>query len=185
MAVVRVPFCATVELASPFILDETFANPNGVKSVMLDKSNIQVVGRMETVEMPDIGPVQICVFYVIGTIQYICNAFPVVPSDVTYDVSQQSAQFDNTSGNTAPDPADTVSSDALCWLSASGCVHVAQAVGGSCCFDDIPEIESVTVEELAVANNSVSALTPDGGTCGDEEKRIVKWSGSFVITTSG
>ncbi len=184
MAEVRIPFCVTTELAAPFMLDETYASPNGVKSVMFDKSSIEVAGRIGTVDVPDIGPVQICVFYVVGTIRYICNAFPIVQSGVPYDVSQQSAQFDGTAGNTAPDPAATQSTDALCWLSASGSINVDQSVGGSCSFDDIPEIESVTVEELAVANNNVSDLAPSGGTCGDEGKRVVKWSGCFVITTT-
>ena len=185
MAVVRIPFCTTTELAAPFMLDETFASPNGVKSVMLDKSCIEVAGRMETVDMPDLGPVQVCVFYVIGTVRYICNVFPVVQAGVTYDLSQQSAQFNGVGGETAPDSASTVSSDALGWLSASGCVHIDQPIGGSCCFDDIPEIESITVEELAVANNDVSGMTPSGGTCGDEGKRIVKWCGCIVINTTG
>lgn len=183
MAVVRVPFCATTELTAPFMLNETFSNPNGVKSVMLDKSGIEVAGRPETVEMPDIGPVQICVYYIVGTIRYICNAFPIVQSSETYDVSQQSAQFDDTEGETAPDGAQTTGGDALGWLSVLGCVHIDEPIGGSCCLEDIPEIVSVTVEDLAVANNDVSEMVPQESACGQETKRVVKWRGCIVITT--
>jgi len=183
MAVVKIPFCATAELAPPFVLDETYSDPNGIKSILLDKSNVQIAGKPETVEVPDVGPVRICVFYVVGTVRYICNAFPVVQSDDKYDVAAYSAPFDDTTDNTAPDCVPTTSGDALGWVTASGCVHIEQSIGGSCCMGDIPQIESVTVEDLAVANNLTSAMAPLCRSCGEEEKRIVKWRGCVVITT--
>ena len=182
MAVVKIPFCASAQLAPPFMLDETYAAPNGIKSVQLDKSRVQVVGKPETVDVPDIGPIQICVFYVVGTIEYICSAFPVVQSGTSYDTAQYSATFDDTTGNTAPDCVDTTSGDSLGWVTASGCVHIEQPIGGSCCIAEIPEIESVTVEDFAVANNLSSGLSPQCGECGEQEKRIVKWRGCIVIT---
>ncbi len=184
MAEVRIPFCAAAELCSPFMLDETFSNPNGIKSVLLDKSKLQIAVKKETIEVPDIGSVEMCVFYIVGTIIYICNAFPVIQSEAGYDVQQQNALFNAREGNTAADCVPTTTSDALGWISAHGCVNVDEPIGGSCSLTDIPEIISVSVDNLAVANNRTSTLVP---VCPldteEEEKRIVKWRGCFVITT--
>lgn len=188
MAEVRIPFCATAEIPPPFMLDEDYADPNGVKSVLFDKSNLQVAGKEETVDVPNIGPVTMCIFYVVGTLPYICNAFPIVQSDLDFDTQEQSATFDDTEGNTAAACVETTTSSALGWLSAVGCISVDEPVGGSCSLADMPSIESVTVDDLAVANNLTSTLTPvcadypEG--CGEELKRVVKWRGCFVITTT-
>lgn len=188
MAEVRVPFSVTTELTPPFKLDETYANPNGVKSVLIDKSNLQVVVKEETVDVPDVGQVQLCVFYVVGTVRYICNAFPVVQSDRRFEVQQQTAQFTGQNGRTASECVSTTSTDVLGWLSAAGCVHIDERVGGSCQNNDAPSIESVTVDDFAVANNLVPALAPtcplSTSPCGEEEKRVVKWRGCIVITTT-
>ncbi len=184
MAKVRIPFCATAELQKPFILDESYSDPNGVKSILFDKSALKVTTRQQVVDVPDIGPVKICVYYIVGSIPYICNAFPVI-QDVGYDSHEQSAIFNDQTGNTAADSAATVTSTALGWISASGSVNVEASVGGACSIDETPSVESVTVENLAVANNVTTALTPSipEGT-GEEEKRVVKWRGWFVITTA-
>ena len=160
MAEVRIPFCATAELTPPFKLDETFSNPNGVKSVLIDKSRLKVVSRQETVEVDDVGPVTMCLFYVVGTVRYLCNAFPIVQSDRRFDVQSESALFTGQAERTARDcvPATTV--DALGWLSAPGCVDVCERVGGSCDINDIPGIERVTVDDIAVANNLTAAMAP-------------------------
>lgn len=182
MAEIRIPFCATRELAAPFRLDENYDRPNGVKSVVLDKSRLQVVIKRETVDVPSIGDLELCVFYVVGTVQYICNAFPIVQSERRYDVQQQNALFN--SDCPSGDCAVTTTSDALGWLSASGCINVDEIIGGSCSIDTIPTIECVVVEDLAVANNLTSDLEPtcENG-CGEEKKRVVKWRGCIVITT--
>ena len=62
MAEVRIPFCATRELAPPFVLDEDYNLPNGVKSIMLDKSALRVAAKQETLDVPDIGEVEMCIF---------------------------------------------------------------------------------------------------------------------------
>ena len=183
MAVIRIPFCATRELSPPFILDEDYDQPNGVKSILLDGSRLQVVMKSETVSVPDIGDVELCVYYVAGTISYICNAFPIIQSSSDYDVIQLSATFD--ADTPSSECVTTTESDALGWLSASGCVNVYESIGGSCGGDDLPSIESVTIEDLAVANNETSGLSPTcEDSCGEEGKRIVKWRGCIVITTA-
>jgi len=183
MAVVKIPFCVTEELAPPFVLDEDYNSPNGVKSIMLDKSSLQVVIKRETVDVPDIGEVELCVYYVVGTVRYICNAFPIVKSECSYDVQQYSAVFD--AGTPSSECVPAPPSDALCWLSASGCVQVHELVGGSCQAEVVPEIDSVEIEDLAVANNQASSLRPTcTNGCGEEEKRVIKWRGCIVITTS-
>lgn len=183
MAIVKIPFCVTRELAPPFMLDEDYNLPNGVKSILLDKSKLQIVIKREVVAVPDIGDVELCVYYVVGTVSYICNAFPIVQSELGYDVSQYNATFNESTPSSECVPATP--SDTLGWLSASGCVNVDEVVGGSCQTDDAPSIESVTIEDLAVANNLTSAMSPlcTNG-CGEEEKRVVKWRGCIVITTT-
>lgn len=186
MAEVRIPFCATAEIPPPFMLDEDYADPNGVKSVLFDKSSLQIAGKEETVQVPSIGPVLMCIFYVTGSIPYICNAFPIVQSDLDFDTQEQSATFDN--ATTSAECVDTTTSIPLGWLSAVGCVNVDHPVGGSCSLGDMPSIESVTVADLAVANNLTPTLAPtcpdSPEPCGEEPKRIVKWRGCFVITTT-
>lgn len=171
------------------MLDEDYADPNGIKSVLFDKSNLQVAGKEETVDVPNIGPVLMCIFYVVGTIPYICNAFPIVQSDLDFDTQEQSAPFDNTEGNTSASCVETTTSTPLGWLSAAGCVNVDAPVGGSCSLSDMPAVESVTLVDLAVANNFATTLAPtcpDSPTpCGEEVKRVVKWRGCFVVTTTG
>ncbi|MDD5017983.1 MAG: hypothetical protein PHO15_07810 [Eubacteriales bacterium] len=188
MAEVRIPFCATAELGAPFMLDEGYANPNGVKSVFFDKSGLKIMAVHEAVEVPDIGTVQMCVFHVTGTIPYICCAFPVIQSAAGYDVQENSAKFNAQTGTTASDCAATDTDTPLGWISAVGCVDVDQSIGASCSLDDAPAIVNVTVDNLAVANNLTSAMAPvcpDAAVpCGEEEKRVVKWRGCFVITTS-
>lgn len=186
MAKVNIPFCATAELQAPYMLDEDYANPNGVKSVLIDKSRLQVMAKQETVEVPDVGPLQVCIFYIVGTISYFCNAFPVVQSDTVYDVQQDNAPFNDQLGNTAPDCVQTTTSNALGWISAAGCVHVNEPVGGDCSIDNLPVVTNVTVENFAVGNNPTSELSPtcSEASCGEETKRVVKWRGCFVITTS-
>ncbi|MGI5848700.1 MAG: hypothetical protein ACOX8Q_01295 [Christensenellales bacterium] len=188
MAEVRIPFCATAELQPPFILNETYADPNGVKSVLFDISNLNIAGKEETVDVANIGQVQLCIFYVIGTIPYICNVFPIVQTDATSGVREQMAIFDGQAGNTAADCVATTSGTPLGWLSATGCVSVEAPIGGSSSFDNIPVIESVTVDDLAVASNLSSTLIPtcpdSAAPCGEEGKKVVKWRGCFVITTA-
>lgn len=182
MAVIRVPFCTTAELWPPFMLDEDFSDPNGVKSVMFDTSRLQVVAKQETIEVPDIGPVQVCINYVVGSIPYICAAYPVVESDASYEMQQRMATFNNLSGNTSAGCAGTTPSDPLGWVSAAGCVQVDAPIGGTCALTSMPDIEGVTVENLAVANNMAAAQLPACPNDGEEAKRVVKWRGSFVIT---
>lgn len=184
MAEVKIPFTATRELAPPFKLDEEFSQPNGVKSILLDKSNLQIVSKRESVFVPAVGQdVEMCCFYVVGTVLYICNAFPIVQSDRRFDVQQYCATFDDSTPSTDCVPAPPC--DARGWLSASGCVNVDEVVGGSCQACNSPTIESVTIEDLAVGNNPTAAMTPlCRDSCGEEEKRIVKWRGCIVITTT-
>jgi hypothetical protein len=188
MAVIRVPFCATAELQPPFMLDEDFSDPNGVKSVLYDTSSLQVAAKQDTIEVPDIGSVVMCIYHVVGTIQYICNAYPVVQSSEDYAVQQRMATFNNTAGNTAAACVGTSQSDVLGWISAKGSVNVDTPIGGSCALVAAPDIESIIVENLAVANNLTSSLAPTcpdaEGSCGEDARRIVKWRGCFVITTS-
>jgi hypothetical protein len=185
MAEVRIPFCAAAELQSPFILDETFTEPNGVKSVLFDKSKLKIVGQMETVEVPDVGPLQLCIYHLVGTIPYMCNAFPVIPSDPEYNVQEQSAIFDENIGNLAASCVVTTTATPLGWVSAAGCVTVDVSVGGSCSLDNLPAVEEVSVDDLAVANNITNALAPTCvDSCGEEVKHIVKWRGCFVVKTS-
>jgi len=185
MAEVRIPFCATAEISPPFILDETFADPNGVKSVLFDKSKLQVAGKEETVDVPNIGPVKMCVFYVVGTIPYICNAFPIVQGDSAYDVQEQVSTY--TSAASAANLAATTTTTPLGWISAAGSIDVKAPVGGNTSLTNVPSVVSVTVENLAVANNVAPALSPACGSsapnCTEERKRVVKWRGTFVITT--
>ena len=187
MAEVRIPFCATAEIPPPFILDEDYGEPNGVKSVLFDKSLLQVVGREESVDVPKIGPVKMCVYYVVGTIPYICNVFPIIQSEHSYDVQEQAAVFDKGTGNAAAVGVGTSTLTPLGWLSAVGSVNVEEPVGGNISLAGMPEIESVTVEYLAVANNSATTLNPtgtDATASGEESKRVIKWRGSFVVKTS-
>lgn len=188
MAEVRIPFCATAEISPPFILDEAFEEPNGVKSVLFDKSKLQVAGKEETVDVPNIGPVLMCIFYVVGTIPYICNAFPIIQSEPEYDVQEQAATFSGELGGTAAACVATSTTSPLGWISATGCLNVNAPVGGNCSFVNVPEIVSVTVENLAVANNVTPSLTPTcpevEAPCGEEDKRVIKWRGCFVITTT-
>ena len=183
MAVTRIPFCATQELSPPFVLDEDHNQPNGVKSILLDRSNLQVAAKRETVDVPDIGEVELFVFYIVGTINYICNAFPIVPSGLGYEVEQYSAAFDAATPSSECVPAAL--SDTLGWLSAPGCINVDQRIGGSCSGEVLPQIESVAIDDLAVANNQTLGLRPtcENG-CGEEDKHIVKWRGCLVITTT-
>jgi hypothetical protein len=188
MAEVRIPFCATAEIPPPFILDETYADPNGVKSVLFDISKLQVAGKIETVDVPNIGPVQMCIYHVVGTIPYICNAFPIVQSNTAYDVQEQATTFDNAADNSSAACITTTTTTPLGWISAVGCLNVDSPVGGSCSLTNLPDIVSVTVDNLAVANNvtlTLSPTCPDAASpCGEEDKRVVKWRGCFVITTS-
>lgn len=184
MAVVKIPFTVTSELAPPFKLDEDYCRPNGVKSILLDKSKLEIVVKPETVFVPAIDQdVELNVFYVVGTVQYICNVFPIVQSDRRFDVVQYCAAFNSCSPSSECVPARQC--DPKGWLSASGCVNVYEVVGGCCQSCDLPEIESVTIEDLAVANNPTSSMSPlCRNSCGEEEKRVVKWRGCIVITTT-
>ena len=186
MAEVIVPFCATAELGGAYMLDEDYANPTGIKSVLIDKSKLKIMAKQQYVDVPDVGSVQMCIFRVVGTISYICNAFPVIQSGTEYDVAEYIAQFDNQPGNTASDCSSATAGDVLGWVSAAGCVHVNESIGGDCSIDNMPNIEGVTVNDLAVANNLTSDISPvcTDGACGEEIKRVVKWRGCFVITTS-
>lgn len=186
MAVVRVPFCTTAEIPPQFMLDESFSEPNGVKSVLFDTSKLQVAGRHKIIDVPDIGPVQMCIYYLTGTISYICNAFPIIQSKEGYKTQEQFAAFNNEQNNTSAEYAATTVSNLLGWVSAVGSVSIDEPVGGNCTLAEIPSIESVTVEDFAVANNLASALTPvntEKKEPDEEQKRIIKWRGCFVITT--
>lgn len=184
MAVVKVPFCVTSELAPPFKLDEDYCQPNGVKSILLDKSQLKVVIKPEMVFVPAIDQeVELNVFYVVGTVQYICNVFPIVQSDRRFDVAQYCATFNSCCPSSECVPARRCNAQG--WLSKSGCVNVNEVVGGCCQTCDLPSIESVTIEDFAVANNLTSTMDPlcTNG-CGEEEKRVVKWRGCIIITTT-
>jgi hypothetical protein len=186
MVVIRVPFCATAELWPPFMLDEDFSDPNGVKSVLFDTSQLQVAAKQEMIEVPNIGPIEMCAYYVVGSIPYICAAYPVVRSGDPFNVQQRMATFSSAMGNTAASDVRTSASDALLWISAAGVAHVDASIGGACTLNSMPHIKSVTVEDLAVANNLTSSLAPAGtdASGAEEAKRIVKWRGRFVITTT-
>lgn len=187
MAEIRVPFCATAELSAPFILDEAYSQPSGEKSVLYDTRGLKIMGRLETADVSDYGPVQILVYYVTGTIPYICNAYPIVKSVETAGIQQAMSIFNDMEGNNATDLAASMESDVLGWTAASGCVYVDAPVGGAGSFDVMPSIQSVTVESLAVANTATSAIAPTAETAEQKEeeiKRIVMWKGSFVITTA-
>lgn len=188
MAVVRVPFCTMTELMPPFKLDENYENPNGIKSILLDKSDLRVVARQETVDVPIVGDVSMCMFYVVGTVKYICSVYPVVQCDDTYDMQQQTSRFTGQSGLTASDCVTTTCTDALGWMSASGSINIDEKIGASCRLDDAPSIACVTVDDFAVANNMMPLLAPTCPTspcpCGEEQKRVVKWRGCIVITTT-
>ncbi len=184
MAEVRIPFCATAEISPPFILDEAFADPNGVKSVLFDKSKLQVAGKEETVDVPNIGPVQMVVFYLVGTIPYICNAFPIIQSEPAFAVQEQAATFTNGAPSAAL--AATSASTPLGWISAAGSLDVKAPVGGNTTLSNVPSVVGVTVENLAVANNVTPSLSPacaGAPNCTEEGKRVIKWRGTFVVTT--
>ncbi len=185
MAEVRIPFCATAEISPPFKLDESFSDPNGVKSVLFDKSRLQVAGKEETVDVPDIGPVQMVVFYLVGTIPYICNAFPIIQSEPVYDVKEQVVSFN--SGAPSSALAATTASTALGWVSATGSLDVKAPVGGNTSLTNVPQVVSITVENLAVAGNMTPSLSPactaGAANCSEEGKRVIKWRGTFVVTT--
>lgn len=186
MAVVRVPFCITAEIPPQFMLDESFSEPNGVKSVLFDISRLQVAGRQKSIDVPDIGPVQMCIYYLTGTISYICNAFPLIQSKEVYKTQEQFASFNNEQNNASAEYASTTVSSLLGWVSAAGSISIDEPVGGSCSLADIPSIENVTVNDLAVANNLTAGLSPaytDSQELNEEQKRIIKWRGCFVITT--
>ncbi len=187
MAVIRVPFCATAELQPPFMLDEGFSDPNGVKSVLYNTNSLQVAARQDTVDVPDIGPVVMCIYHIVGAIQYICNAYPVVPVSEAYEVQQRMATFNNNSGNTSAAFADTSQSDALGWIFTKGSVSVDAPIKGACALSEAPDIEGITVENLAVANNLTASLAPvseNKDSAEEELRRVVVWKGCFVITTS-
>lgn len=185
MAEIRVPFCASAELSASFILDETYSEPNGLKSVLFDSSGLKVMGRLEIVDMPDFGPVQMLLYYVVGAIPYICNAFPVVKSGA--DVQQAMSIFNDREGNSAREPAASMASDVLGWISVSGSVYVEAPIGGAGTFGVMPSVQSVTVEDLAVANAATFALAPaneETQSKDKEVKKVVTWNGGFVITTA-
>ncbi len=184
MAVIRVPFCAIAELWPPFMLDEDFSDPNGVKSVMFDTSRLQVVAKQEKIDVPEVGLVQMCIYYIIGNIPYICAAYPIVKSGPAIEMQQRMATFSGAADNSSAGCAATSSSDPLGWVSAAGSAQVDAVIGGTCSLTPLPEIESVTVENLAVGNNLTSAQFPTCPNDGEEAKRVVKWRGSFVITTT-
>lgn len=187
MAVIRVPFCATADLQPPFMLDEDYSDPNGVKSVLYNTNSLQISARQDTVDVPDIGPVIMCIYHIVGAIQYICNAYPIVPVSEVYEAQQRMATFNNNSGNTAAAYAGTSQSDALGWIFTKGSVSVDAPIKGSCTLAETPDIESITVESLAVANNLTASLAPaseNGDSVEEELRRVVVWRGCFVITTS-
>lgn len=187
MAVVRVPFCTTAEIPPQFMLDESFSEPNGVKSVLFDISRLQVAAKQKNIDVPEIGTVQMCIYYLTGTISYICNAFPIIQSGEGFNTQEQFAAFNNEADNTSAACLATTVSSLLGWVSASGSINIDEPVGGNCTLADIPSVESVTVTEFAVANNltsDLSPVSPDSKASGEEQKRIIKWRGCFVITTS-
>ena len=186
MAEVRIPFCATSELQPPFMLDETWSEPQGVKSILFDKSQLNVVGQMETVEVPDVGPVRTVIYHVMGAIYYICNAYPVVKSDMRYRLEEQAAGFNDDIGNLASSCVVTETVTPLGWVSGSGCLHVDVSFGGGSSLENMPNIEEVTVDDFAVANNISSGMAPTClDSCNEEVKYTVKWRGCFVIKLSG
>jgi hypothetical protein len=169
------------------MLNETYSEPNGVKSVLFDTSGLKVMGRLETIDVPVYGPVKILIYYVVGTIPYICNAFPIVKSEKPSNIQEAMSIFNDLEGNSASDLAASMTSDVLGWISVSGSVNVDAPIGGAGSFDTMPSVNSVMVENLAVANTITSAFAPadvDTEQKGEEEKRIVKWKGSLVITTT-
>lgn len=183
MAVVKIPFCSTKHLAPPFMLDEDYCQPNGVKSILLDKSDLEIIIKRESVSVPDIGLVEMCVFYVVGMVHYICNVFPIVQCAPEYDVIKCSSVFNSTCPSSACVAATPCCDKA--WLSVSGCVNVDKVVGASCQIDEAPTIDNVTIEDIAVCNNLTSTMEPlCEHSCGEEDKRIVKWRGCLVITTT-
>jgi hypothetical protein len=185
MAEVRIPFCATAELQPPFILDETYSEPNGAKSVLFDISRLKVVSQIDTVIVPDVGPIRVCIYHVAGTISYMCNAFPVVVSDRTYDIMERTATYNENIGNMASSCVVTTPATPLGWISASGYVHVNAPVGGNCSTDKEPTLEEVSVDDLSVAGNISSGMAPTClDSCDEEIKYIVKWRGCFVIKVS-
>ena len=185
MAEIRVPFCATAELLPPFTLDEAYSEPNGVKSVLFDTSRLNIACRMESVQVPGVGAVSVGIYHLMGTISYVCNAFPVVRSGETYSVGQQTAAFNEDIGNTAASCVVPEASTPLGWISAVGFVNVDAPVGGSCSMDKPPAVEEVSVDDLAVSGNMSVGMAPTCiDSCGEEEKRVVKWRGCFVIRTN-
>ena len=184
MAEIRVPFCATAELAPPFTLDDTYSEPNGVKSVLFDTSRLKIACRVEPVEVPGIGEVSVGIYHLMGTISYICNAFPVVRSKETHSVEQQTAAFNADLGNKASACVVPSASAPQGWISAAGFVSVDAPVGGSCSMEKPPVVEEVTVDDLAVSVNASEGMAPTCiDSCGEEEKHVVKWRGCFVIKT--
>ena len=182
MATIRVPFCAIAELCPSFILSETFSDPNGVKSVLFDTKRLHVAARQQTIEVPEVGPVEMCLYYVVGSIPYICAAYPVVGAARDSYTQQQMVTFSAAAGNTAKDSAATLPADALGWISAAGCAQVEARIGGTYTPGSMPDIEGVAVEELSVSGNSASELFPKPS--GEEGKQVIKWHGCFVINTT-
>jgi hypothetical protein len=184
MAEIRVPFCATAELAPPFTLDETYSEPNGVKSVLFDTSSLKIACRVEAVDVPGIGEVSVGIYHLMGTISYICNAFPVVRSKETHNIEQQTAAFNADLGNEASACVVPSASAPQGWVSTAGYVTVNAPVGGSCNMEKPPVVEEVSVDDLAVSVNTSGELAPTCiDSCGEEEKHVVKWRGCFVIKT--
>jgi hypothetical protein len=185
MAEIRVPFCAVAELIPPFTLDETYSEPNGVKSVLFDTSRLNIACRMESVQVPGIGAVSVGIYYLMGTISYVCNAFPVVRSGESYSVGQQTAAFNEDIGNTAASCVVPSVSAPQSWISAAGTVNVDAPVGGSCSMEKPPTLGEVSVDDLAVSGNLSIGMAPTCiDSCSEEEKCVVKWRGCFVIRTS-
>lgn len=188
MAEYRVPFNTTEELQAPFMLDESYVgNPPGRKRILLNTSNLQVVGKREIISS-EFGDIVAIVFHVVGTIEYICNVFPIVVSDPQYQVLRFGTSFNDDDGNRANDCVDTNEQDPLGWLSSTGCENIDIVIGASSCFntceEEMPTITSIAVDDFAVDNNLTSTLSPICGDCGEEAKRVIKWRGCFVITTS-
>lgn len=185
MATIRVPFCVTTPLPPQFMLDENFAEPNGVKSVLFDISNLHISAKKKSIDVPDIGPVQMYVYNLTGAIEYMCNAFPIVQSEAAFSTQEQFATFNGETDNASAVFSSTSVSNPLGWVSAAGCVNVDKPIGGGSTLDELPLIESVTVTDFAVANNEIFSLYPSNGKeeCDEERKRIIKWRGCFVINT--
>ena len=186
MAVFRVPFATTEELQPPFALDA--ASADGLKQILYNTDSLQVVTMRETISS-EIGDVLAVTFHVVGVIDYICSAYPIVPSDPeNVRVLRMGAASTGAEGELLSDCMDTAALPALGWLSSVGSVGIDVPIGATTCFAscemEIPTIESVTVENFTVDNNPVSAMEPVCGDCGEEEKSVVKWCGCFVITTS-